>query len=260
MKQLSKNSSKAELREYFAFVISESREPNTFPVDLDILWPIAYKEKSSAVRELYSKNFGPEGEYFILKKNAGRGCPMGGRTLDKYYLSLKGFEFFILRKAYWVWGLYKDYLTQVGGMFLYGNPFDKDLASKVRYILDKNSSELEIAQYIEDMRIEEKKGNKFPILLLEVFRMGYEHIYEAIKVLTSETDLGCFIRNTNYILDEKEPRLSCYISFECFGWLIGKRNSKLDDAFRLAIDKGWYPQKPLYLKSKEKVERVFSKV
>lgn len=259
MKQLSKNSSKAELREYFAFVISESREPNTFPVDLDILWPIAYKKKSSAVRELYSKNFGPEGEYFILKKNAGRGGPMGGRTLDKYYLSLKGFEFFILRKAYQVWELYKDYLTQVGGVFLYGNPFDKDLASKVRYILDKDSSELEIAQYIEDMRVEEKKGNKFPILLLEVFRMGYEHIYDAIKVLTSETDLGCFIKNTNYILDEKEPRLSCYISFECFGWLIGKRNSKLDDAFRLAIDKGWYPKKPLYLKSKEKVERVFSK-
>lgn len=46
MKQLTENSSNVELREYFAFVFSESRESNAFPADLDVLCLLPIKVKN----------------------------------------------------------------------------------------------------------------------------------------------------------------------------------------------------------------------
>lgn len=257
MKQLSENSSNVELREYFAFVFSESREPNSFPADLDVLWPIAYKRKSSAVREL--KLHFPEGEYYIVKKAAEHGCQPDGRMLDKYYLSLVGFEFFIIRHSRKIWELLKSYMP-IGLGFLEVEPFYKILALRTRYILHKKSSIDEIVEYIGDMYGEHKNGNKFPICLSEVHHLVFDNSFDAFKALTTETELGAFIEGTNYRIERDGAKKVYHLSIECFGWLIGKQSQLVQDAFRIAIEKGLYPDKPLFLKALDKASKRLSKV
>ena len=257
MKQLTKDSSNVELREYFAFVFSESRESNSFPADLDLLWPIAYKRKSSAVREL--KQHFPEGEYYIVKKAAEHGCQPDGRMLDKYYLSLTGFEFFIIRHSRRIWELLKSYMP-IGLSFLETEPFYKIAALRTRYVLHKKSSIKEIVEYIGDMYGEHKKGNKFPICLFEVYKIGFDNSFDAVKTLTTETEYGAFIEGTNYIIEREGAKKVYHLSIECFGWLIGRQSQLVQDAFRLAIEKGLYPQKPLFLKALDKANKRLSKI
>lgn len=52
MKQLSKNSTQEELREYFTKVLELSKSQDEFPVDLDDVWPLVYTERRSAIRAL----------------------------------------------------------------------------------------------------------------------------------------------------------------------------------------------------------------
>lgn len=257
MKQLSENSSNVELREYFAFVFSESRESNAFPADLDVLWPIAYKSKKSAVREL--KQHFPEGKYFIVEKAARHAPRLHGRRLDKYYLSLEGFEFFILRHSRRIWELLKSYMP-IGLGFLEVEPFYKIVALRTRYILHKKSSIDEIVEYIGDMYGEHKNGNKFPICLSEVHHLVFDNFFDAFKALTTETELGAFIEGMNYRIERDGAKKVYHLSIECFGWLIGKQSQLVQDAFRIAIEKGLYPDKPLFLKALDKASKRLSKV
>ena len=257
MKQLTENSSNVELREYFAFVFSESRESNAFPADLDVLWPIAYKSKKSAVREL--KQHFPEGKYFIVEKAARHAPRLHGRRLDKYYLSLEGFEFFILRHSRRIWELLKSYMP-IGLGFLEVEPFYKILALRTRYILHKKSSIDEIVEYIGDMYGEYKNGNKFPICLSEVYHLVFDNSFDAFKALTTETELGAFIEGTNYRIERDGAKKVYHLSIECFGWLIGMHNPVVEKAFRIAIENGLYPTKPLFLKALDKANKRLSRV
>lgn len=59
MKQLTKQSSEAEIKAYFCAVLNLSESDEEFPVNLDDVWPLVYSRKDKAVRAL------KEGESFF---------------------------------------------------------------------------------------------------------------------------------------------------------------------------------------------------
>ena len=52
MIQLTKQSSESEIKAYFIQVLNLSRSKEEFPVNLDEVWALAYKEKGKAGRAL----------------------------------------------------------------------------------------------------------------------------------------------------------------------------------------------------------------
>lgn len=52
MKQLTKQSSEAEIKAYFCAVLNLAKSNEEFPVNLDDVWPLVYSRKDKAVRAL----------------------------------------------------------------------------------------------------------------------------------------------------------------------------------------------------------------
>lgn len=128
MKQLTKQSSEAEIKAYFCAVLHLSESDEEFPVNLDDVWPLVYSRKDKAVRAL------KEGESFFegidyqplpqngerlkdkpLRKDAQRSDKGQFNGADKviYMLSVPCLEFFIARKVRPVFEVYRKVFHKV---------------------------------------------------------------------------------------------------------------------------------------------------
>ena len=68
--QLTKQSSDSEIKAYFIQVLNLSRSKEEFPVNLDEVWALAYKEKGKAVRALRTNELFVEGiDYQVFTPN-----------------------------------------------------------------------------------------------------------------------------------------------------------------------------------------------
>ena len=250
MKQLSKNSTQEELREYFTKVLELSKSQDEFPVDLDEVWPLAYKHKRDALAALKESDLFFEGEDYTnsankevlrnipqnsSKSKGGEEKNLGGRPVEKYYLSTSTFEFFIARRVRPVFEVYRRCLHAMARRdadFLWA------AIDPTFYTLTRETSATEIAEFIREMRGEEERGEKFPIALLEVFAIAFPNLQSAID------SLAHYREGFDYIRKEKG---GYYLSIEGFNWLIANKAQVVTNAYKIALERGWYPEKPRYM-------------
>ena len=161
MIQLTKQSSDSEIKAYFIQVLNLSRSKEEFPVNLDEVWALAYKEKGKAVRALRTNELFVEGiDYQVFTTNGQKtdevfaqngkksddsqddGRNVGGRPQNTYMLSVPCLEFFIARKVRPVFEVYRQVFHKVasGGISLGNQVFqsvpmslEETLAPLARY-------------------------------------------------------------------------------------------------------------------------------
>ena len=134
MIQLTKQSSDSEIKAYFIQVLNLSRSKEVFPVNLDEVWALAYKEKGKAVRALRTNELFVEGiDYQVFTPNGQKtdgvfaqngkksddaqddGKKLGGRPQNTYMLSVPCLEFFIARRVRPVFEVYRQVFHKVAG-------------------------------------------------------------------------------------------------------------------------------------------------
>lgn len=132
--QLTKQSSDSEIKAYFIQVLNLSRSKEEFPVNLDEVWALAYKEKGKAVRALRTSELFVEGiDYQVFTPNGQKedgvfaqngkksddtqngGKNVGGRPQNTYMLSVPCLEFFIARRVRPVFEVYRQVFHKVAG-------------------------------------------------------------------------------------------------------------------------------------------------
>lgn len=128
MKQLTKQSSEAEIKAYFCAVLNLSESDEEFPVNLDDVWPLVFGRKQEAVRALKNDKYFFEGiDYQPLRKDAQRSDNGQFNGADKviYMLSVPCLEFFIARKVRPVFEVYRQVFHKVAeGKISPRQPFD----------------------------------------------------------------------------------------------------------------------------------------
>lgn len=138
MKQLTKQSSEAEIKAYFCAVLNLSESDEEFPVNLDDVWPLVYSEKGKAVRVLKSNDLFMQGiDYILLPQNGEQDSPLAqngkrlasgkfnGENKVTYMLSVPCLEFFIARKVRPVFEVYRKVFHKVAeGNVTPPHPFD----------------------------------------------------------------------------------------------------------------------------------------
>lgn len=138
MKQLTKQSSEAEIKAYFCAVLNLAKSNEEFPVNLEEVWPLVYTEKGKAVRALKSNDLFMEGvDYISLAQNDKQDSPLAqngkrlasgkfnGENKVTYMLSVPCLEFFIARKVRPVFEVYRQVFHKVAeGKISLQHPFD----------------------------------------------------------------------------------------------------------------------------------------
>lgn len=107
---LSLSSSTEEIKRYFKAVLELSKSNEPYPVNLDMVWMLAYSRKDNATKEL-SKNFIEGIDYQPLRQNAER--TKGGQNKIDYHLSVSCLEYFIARKVRPVFDVYREVFHKV---------------------------------------------------------------------------------------------------------------------------------------------------
>lgn len=140
MKQLTKQSSEAEIKAYFCAVLNLAKSNEEFPVNLDDVWPLVYSRKDKAVRALKEGESFFEGiDYQPLPQNGERleekplaqngkrlaSGKFNGENKVTYMLSVPCLEFFIARKVRPVFEVYRQVFHKVAeGKISPWQPFD----------------------------------------------------------------------------------------------------------------------------------------
>lgn len=138
MKQLTKQSSEAEIKAYFCAVLNLAKSNEEFPVNLDDVWPLVYSRKDKAVRALKEGESFFEGiDYQPLPQNGEQDSPLAqngkrlasgkfnGENKVTYMLSVPCLEFFIARKVRPVFEVYRQVFHKVAeGKISPRQPFD----------------------------------------------------------------------------------------------------------------------------------------
>lgn len=253
MKQLTKESSQEELRAYFALVLDYAKTQDEFPVDLDDVWPIAYERKDHAVRDLKKEKLFISGLDFTTQKTREvfpkieENLPseklieekdLGGRPEEKYFLTPYCFEFFIARKVRPVFNVYRKCLH---AMSRRDENFLWAAVAPTSFTLTNQTPANEIAEFIHDMYKLESGGDKFPIYLLEVFAIAYPTLLAAIEALKDLRE------GFDYTYIKEGDRQGYYLSIEGFNWLIANKAQVVTNAYKIAIERGWYPEKPRFM-------------
>ena len=101
---LSKQSSENEIKTYFEKVLELNQSGDEYPVDLELVWPLIYSEKSKSVRALTS-DFIQDVDYKVLAINGEN--PLGGRPSENYKLTIPCMEYFVARKVRPVFEVYR---------------------------------------------------------------------------------------------------------------------------------------------------------
>lgn len=253
MKQLTKESSQEELRAYFALVLDYAKTQDEFPVDLDDVWPIAYERKDHAVRDLKKEKLFISGLDFTTQKTREvfpkieENLPseklieekdLGGRPEEKYFLTPYCFEFFIARKVRPVFNVYRKCLHEMSRRdenFLWA------AVAPTSFTLTSQTPANEIAEFIHDMYKLESGGDKFPIYLLEVFAIAYPTLLAAVESLKDLRE------GFDYTYVKEGDKQGYYLSIEGFNWLIANKAQVVTNAYKIAIERGWYPEKPRFI-------------
>ena len=253
MKQLTKESSQEELRAYFARVVDYAKTQDEFPVDLDDVWPIAYDRKDNAVKAIKKSEWFVEGEDYVTEKtrevfrqmaeNSPAEKPteekdLGGRPEEKYYLTTSTFEFFIARRVRPVFNVYRKCLH---AMDRRDENFLWAAVAPTSFTLTNQTPANEIAEFIHDMYKLESGGDKFPIYLLEVFAIAYPTLLAAVESLKDLRE------GFDYTYVKEGDKQGYYLSIEGFNWLIANKAQIVTNAYKIAIERGWYPEKPRFI-------------
>lgn len=111
--KLSKASGEAGIRQYFEAIVRLEREQKEqFPIDLDVVWELAYERKDYAVKALESVFIkGSDYQHFrqkAEKHSDGRGM----RPVDKYFLTVPAMEWFVARRVPAVFAVYREVFHQ----------------------------------------------------------------------------------------------------------------------------------------------------
>ena len=140
--QLTKQSSDSEIKAYFIQVLNLSRSKEEFPVNLDEVWALAYKEKGKAVRALRTNGLFVEGiDYQVFTPNGQKtdgvfaqngkksddaqddgedekpkvSFSVMGRPQNIYMISIPCLEYLIARKVRPVFEVYRQVFHKVAG-------------------------------------------------------------------------------------------------------------------------------------------------
>ena len=278
MKQLTKESSQEELRAYFALVLDYAKTQDEFPVDLDDVWPIAYDRKDNAVKAIKKSEWFVEGEDYVTEKtrevfrqmaenlskseeevfnknvkkqtifrqmaenkvesNNEDKVETRGRKEEKYYLTTSTFEFFIARRVRPVFNVYRKCLH---AMARRDENFLWAAVAPTSFTLTNQTPANEIAEFIHDMYKLESGGDKFPIYLLEVFAIAYPTLLAAVESLKDLRE------GFDYTYVKEGDKQGYYLSIEGFNWLIANKAQVVTNAYKIAIERGWYPEKPRFM-------------
>ena len=105
---LSLQSTTNEIKQYFTAVLTLSKSNNEFPVNLDVVWALAYTTKRNAFVEL-KKTFIEGIDFYLMQKNkvVNSNDLANGIKYD-CFLSLPCMEFFIARKVRPVFDVYRE--------------------------------------------------------------------------------------------------------------------------------------------------------
>lgn len=102
-----------EIKRYFMAVLELSKSKEEFPVNLDVVWALAYTTKRNAFVEL-KKSFIEGVDFYLMQKNkvVNTNNLVNGVKYD-CYLSLPCMEFFIARKVRPVFDVYREVFHKV---------------------------------------------------------------------------------------------------------------------------------------------------
>lgn len=107
--ELTVQSNKCEIKQYFNAVLKLQRDGEKFPVDLDDVWPFVYTQKVKAVQFLTESGQFYEGEDYILLSQEVKqkeNC-IGGHNRQVYMLSVHCMEYLVARKVRAVFEVYR---------------------------------------------------------------------------------------------------------------------------------------------------------
>lgn len=146
--QLSKSSSKEDLKRYFTAVLELSKADNKFPINLAEVWPLVYSAKEKAVRALKRDFF--ENEDFITLAQKGE-----GGQFDKidYFLSLSCLEYFIARKVRPVFEVYRQVFHKAASTHALPTTYKEALQQLLTQV--EQNEQLQLENKKKDERISE---------------------------------------------------------------------------------------------------------
>ena len=163
---------------------------------------------------------------------------LGGRPEEKYYLTTSTFEFFIARRVRPVFNVYRKCLH---AMDRRDENFLWAAVAPTSFTLTNQTPANEIAEFIHDMYKLESGGDKFPIYLLEVFAIAYPTLLAAVESLKDLRE------GFDYTYVKEGDKQGYYLSIEGFNWLIANKAQVVTNAYKIAIERGWYPEKPRFI-------------
>lgn len=153
---LSLSSSTEEIKRYFKAVLEISKSNEPYPVNLDMVWMLAYSRKDNATKEL-SKNFIEGIDYQPLRQNAER--TKGGQNKIDYYLSVSCLEYFIARKVRPVFDVYREVfhkVNEIAPKIVKSNAADKRKIARLEKELEFTKEMLKWTRWSERREIELK--------------------------------------------------------------------------------------------------------
>lgn len=153
---LSLSSSTEEIKRYFKAVLEISKSNEPYPVNLDMVWMLAYSRKDNATKEL-SKNFIEGIDYQPLRQNAER--TKGGQNKIDYYLSVSCLEYFIARKVRPVFDVYREVFHKTAEMLpkvSKSSAADKRRIAALEKELERTREALRWTRIIERQEVELK--------------------------------------------------------------------------------------------------------
>lgn len=108
MNQLTKTSSSEEIKMYFNAVLKLAKSNEKYPVDLDEVWVLVYKNRDDAVKSL-KRDF-VEGEDYepIRQKSVPENQPFNPNPKIDYHLTVPCLEYFIVKKVRPVFEVYRQ--------------------------------------------------------------------------------------------------------------------------------------------------------
>lgn len=109
--KLTKASGEAGIRQYFEAIVRLEREQKgQFPIDLDVVWELAYERKDYAVKALESV-FIKDSDYQTFRQKAEAG-KHNKTVVNKYYLTVPAMEWFVARRVPAVFAVYREVFHQ----------------------------------------------------------------------------------------------------------------------------------------------------
>lgn len=99
----------ATIRNYFLKVRELRKSGNSFPVNLDDVFPLVYSQRGKAVSHLRD-NFIENEDYIVISQMGKKlnNSNLGKRTKQEYCLSVSAMEFFVAKKVKAVFDVYRE--------------------------------------------------------------------------------------------------------------------------------------------------------